>query len=55
MPSGTSATASTATMRGDNGHYVLGPDVTINGISGSDIEALKDYINMRLSGEKSRR
>ena len=36
---------------GDNGHYVLGPDVMINGISGSDIEALKDYINMRLSGE----
>lgn len=36
---------------GDNGHYVLGPDVTINGISGSDIDALKDYINMRLSGE----
>ncbi len=36
---------------GDNGHYVLGPDVTINGISGSDIEALKDYVNMRLSGE----
>lgn len=34
-----------------NGHYVIGPDVTINGISGSDIEALKDYINMRLSGE----
>ena len=33
------------------GHYVIGPDVTINGISGSDIEALKDYINMRLSGE----
>ena len=36
---------------GDNGHYVLGPDVTINGISGSDIDALKDYVNMRLSGE----
>lgn len=36
---------------GDNGHYVLGPDVTINGISGSNINALKDYINMRLSGE----
>lgn len=35
----------------DNGHYIIGPDVTINGISGSDIEALKDYINMRLSGE----
>lgn len=36
---------------GNNGHYVLGPDVTINGMSGSDIDALKDYINMRLSGE----
>lgn len=35
----------------DYGHYVIGPDVTINGISGSDIEALKYYINMRLSGE----
>ena len=33
------------------GHYVLGPDVTINGLNGSDIEALKKYINMRLSGE----
>ena len=33
------------------GHYVIGPDVTINGINGSDTEALKDYINMRLSGE----
>ena len=33
------------------GHYVIGPDVTINGLNGSDIEALKDYINMRLSGE----
>lgn len=33
------------------GHYVLGPDVTINGRSGSDIEKLKNYINMRLSGE----
>ena len=30
---------------------MLGSDVTINGLSGSDIEALKDYINMRLSGE----
>ncbi len=35
----------------DHGHYIIGSDVTINGISGSDIEALKDYINMRLSGE----
>ncbi len=33
------------------GHYVIGPDVAINGRNGSDIEALKDYINMRLSGE----
>ena len=33
------------------GHYVIGPDVTINGRNGSDIEKLKDYINMRLSGE----
>ena len=45
------ATASTATMRAMKAHYIIGPDVTINGISGSDIEALKDYINMRLSGE----
>ena len=34
-----------------NGHYVIGPDVTINGISGSNIEALKQYVNMRLCGE----
>ena len=33
------------------GHYVIGPDVAINGRNGSDIEALKGYINMRLSGE----
>ena len=33
------------------GHYVIGSDVTINGLNGSDIEKLKDYINMRLSGE----
>ena len=33
------------------GHYVIGPDVTINALNGSDIEKLKDYINMRLSGE----
>lgn len=32
-----------------NGHYVIGPDVTINGISGSNIEALKQYVNMRLN------
>lgn len=35
----------------DSGHYIIGPDVTINDLSGSDIDALKDYINMRLSGE----
>lgn len=33
----------------EKGHYVIGPDVTINGISGSDIEALKQYVNMRLN------
>ena len=33
----------------DNGHYVIGSDVMINGISGSDIEALKQYVNMRLN------
>ena len=31
------------------GHYVIGSDVTINGISGSNIEALKQYVNMRLN------
>lgn len=35
----------------EKGHYVIGPDVTINGISGSDIGALKDYINMRLNSD----
>lgn len=35
----------------DSGHYIIGPDVTINDLRGSDIDALKDYINMRLSGE----
>ena len=35
----------------DYGHYVIGPDVTINGISGSNIDELKRYVNMRLSGE----
>ncbi len=35
----------------DSGHYIIGPDVTINDLNGSDIDALKDYINMRLSGE----
>lgn len=34
-----------------NGHYVIGSDVTINGISGSNVEALKDYINMRLNSD----
>ncbi len=32
----------------DYGNYILGSDVTINGIRGSDTEALKDYIDMRL-------
>ena len=33
----------------DYGHYVIGPDVTINGISGSNIDELKQYVNMRLN------
>lgn len=33
----------------DNGHYVIGSDVTINGISGSNIDELKQYVNMRLN------
>ena len=33
------------------GHYVLGQNVTINGIQGSDTEALKDYVNMRLDSD----
>ena len=37
--------------KSDSGHYIIGPDVTINDLNGSDIDALKDYINMRLSGE----
>lgn len=32
-----------------SGHYVIGPDVTINGISGSNIDELKQYVNMRLN------
>lgn len=35
----------------EDGHYIIGPDVTINGLNGSDIDALKKYINMHLSGE----
>ena len=33
-----------------NGHYILGPDVSINGVKGSDTESLKQYVNMLLSG-----
>ncbi len=33
------------------GHYIIGPDVTINSLSGSDTEALKQYVNMHLDGE----
>ena len=35
----------------NDGHYVFGPNVIINGVKGSDTKALKDYVNMRLSGE----
>ena len=31
-----------------DGHYIIGPDVTINSLSGSDTEALKKYVNMHL-------
>lgn len=43
--------SSVSNHESDSGHYIIGPDVTINDLSGSDIDALKDYINMRLSGE----
>ena len=33
------------------GHYIIGPDVTINGLNGSDTEALKQYVNMHLDSE----
>ena len=33
------------------GHYILGPDVTINNLSGSNTEALKQYVNMHLDSE----
>ena len=32
----------------ENGHYVIGPNVTINGVSGSDVEGLMEYVNVRL-------
>ena len=35
------------------GHYIIGPDVTINGLNGSDTEALKQYVNMHLDSEKN--
>ena len=34
-----------------DGHYIIGPDVTINSLSGSDTEALKQYVNMHLDSE----
>ena len=33
------------------GHYILGSDVTINSLSGSDTETLKQYVNMHLDSE----
>ena len=36
-----------------DGHYILGPDVTINSLSGSDTEALKQYVNMHLDSEEN--
>ena len=34
-----------------DGHYIIGPDVTINNLSGSDTEELKKYVNMHLDSE----
>ena len=34
-----------------DGHYIIGPDVTINGLNGSDTKALKQYVNMHLDSE----
>ena len=34
-----------------DGHYILGPDVTINNLSGSDTKALEQYVNMHLDSE----
>ena len=34
-----------------DGHYIIGPDVTINSLNGSDTEALKQYVNMHLDSE----
>ncbi len=34
-----------------DGHYIIGSDVTINSLSGSDTEALKQYVNMHLDSE----
>ena len=34
-----------------DGHYIIGPDVTINNLSGSDTEALKQYVKMHLDSE----
>ena len=33
------------------GHYIIGSDVTINSLNGSDTEALKKYVNMHLDSE----
>ena len=33
------------------GHYIIGPDVTINGLNGSDTKRLKQYVNMHLDSE----
>ena len=33
------------------GHYIIGPDVTINNLSGRDTEALEQYVNMHLDSE----
>ena len=34
-----------------DGYYIIGPDVTINNLSGSDTKLLKQYVNMHLDSE----
>ena len=39
--------------KSSDGHYIIGPDVTINSLNGSDTEALKQYVNMHLDSEEN--
>ena len=41
----------TSNHKSSDGHYILGSDVTINNLSGSDTKLLKQYVNMHLDSE----